>query len=351
MPSTESRGTRSPDRRRANMREVADRAGVAMSSVSRVMSGHPDVSPKMHDRVMRAVEDLGYVPDILAQGLRTQRTLSIGFSLSDISNPVLAQTALGAERRMRDSGYSMLLTNAEGDPSRDADHIRLLLRRRVDGLLLSLTDEGDPATRTALREATVPLVLIDRDRPAGIAASRVSFDHQAGMNAAATHLFELGHRHVALISGGPRRPSRQRRNGILQVFDQKGVNASCSVHEGGFDIEDGARATRAILDSKPRPTAIIAAGNQLMHGALRTLHEDGVRIGPELSFVGCDDVAVAEFHDPPISLVRRDARELGRVAADLLVSAVDSGNERDVDLVLPTEFIARASTVAPRRSR
>src|SRR5262249_11228176 len=121
---------------RPGMREVADRAGVAMSSVSRVLSGHPDVSQKMRQVVMGAVRELGYRPDMLAQGLRRGTTFSVGFTVSDIANPVLAEVVTGAEKRLREAGYSLLLTNSEGDPALDVEHISLLERRRVDGLIL-----------------------------------------------------------------------------------------------------------------------------------------------------------------------------------------------------------------------
>src|SRR5215207_9859949 len=114
---------------RASMREVAQLAGVAVSSVSRVVSGHPDVSPAMRERVMAAVERLGYEPDLLAQSMRSRTTQTVGFVVGDISNPLLAEITLGAETTLGGAGYSVLLTNSENDPSRDARHTRLLLQR------------------------------------------------------------------------------------------------------------------------------------------------------------------------------------------------------------------------------
>src|SRR4029079_5437432 len=158
--------TRAPSR--PGMREVADRAGVAMSSVSRVLSGHPDVSPQMSHVVMKAVRELGYRPDMLAQGLRRGKTFSVGFTVSDIANPVLAEIVTGAEKRRGEAGYSLLLTNSEGSPDLDVEHISLLERRRVDGLILSLAEEHPPGTVEALRRLSVPVVLVDRDIPPGV---------------------------------------------------------------------------------------------------------------------------------------------------------------------------------------
>jgi LacI family transcriptional regulator len=324
------------------MRAVAEKAGVAMSSVSRVLSGHPDVSPSMEARVMAAVHALNYSPDRLAQGLRGQRTFSIGFTLSDIANPVLAEMVTGAERELRTAGFSMLLTDSEGDASLDGAHIVELDQRRVDGYLMMLADERNEKTAAILRRIDVPIVLLDRDLPEGVAAARACFDHRTGMRAATQHLLALGHRSIALISGGPRLPARQRRHAIEETVAEFGDGAHCSVYESDFSIEHGRRATVDVLQSMFRPTALIAAGNVLMHGALRALHEKGVKFGEELSFVGCDDVPIAELHSPPIAVVRRDNRALGKLGAQLLLTQLDTGQQPD-DGVLPTEFVARAS--------
>jgi LacI family transcriptional regulator len=334
------------------MREVAERAGVAMSSVSRVLSGHPDVSPKMRRVVMAAVRELGYQPDMLAQGLRRGKTFSVGFTVSDIGNPVLAEIVTGAEKRLREAGYSLLLTNSEGNPELDVEHISLLERRRVDGLILSLAEEHHAGTVAALRQVSVPVVLVDRDIPEGVNARRAAFDHYTGMRAAADRLLELGHRRFALIIGGPERPARERRRAVEEAV--AGVDGTtCKVYPGEFSVDHGRKATVEILASGPRPTAIIAGGNMLMQGALPVLQEAGIQVGRDLSFVGCDDVIVAEIHQPPIAVVRRDIPAVGVAAAELLLADLEPDDARDGEtpreIVLPTEFIARPSCApAPR---
>jgi LacI family transcriptional regulator len=329
-----------------SIREVADRAGVAISSVSRVLSEHPDVSARMREVVLAAVDDLGYRPNVLAQGLRRRRTLSVGFAVSDIANPIFAEIVTGAERRLRTAGYSLLLTNSEGDPRLDADNVRLLEQRQVDGLLLSLAQEDTPAIVDLLRACELPLVLLDRDLPSGVRARTAIFDHRGGMEEATRHLLDLGHRDVALVVGGPTLPARERRAGVEDTLWQGG--GRLVVIEGQFGVEEGYRGALAALDRTPRPTALIAAGNTLMAGALRALHERGVQVGSDISFIGCDNVPVAELHDPPIAVVRRDARRLGQSAAELLLATL--GGETDVaNVVLPTEFLMRPSCAPPRR--
>jgi LacI family transcriptional regulator len=332
------------------MREVAERAGVAMSSVSRVLSGHPDVSPRMRRLVMDAVRELNYQPSLLAHGLRLGKTFSVGFAVSDIANPVLAEIITGAEKRLRAAGYSLLLTNSEGTPELDIEHILLLERRRVDGLILSLVDEHHPDVVAALGQVNCPIVLVDRDTPDGVTARGAAFDHGEGMRQATKHLLKLGHRRFALITGGPERPARERR----QAFEETlaGIEGTeHRVYPGEFSVEHGRKATTEILARDPRPTAIIAGGNMLMEGALVTLKEAGVRVGSDVSFVGCDDLAVAELHMPPIAVVRRDSRAMGELAAELLLADLepDGASDGRRELVLPTEFVARASCAAPAR--
>jgi len=316
-----------------------------MSSVSRVLSGHPDVSPRMRRIVMNAVSELNYQPDMLAQGLRLGKTLSVGFAVSDIANPVLAEIITGAEKRLRAAGYSLLLTNSEGNPELDIEHISLLERRRVDGLILSLVDENHPDVVAALRRTRRPLVLVDRDIPEGVTARRAAFDHTLGIRQATEHLLELGHRRFALITGGPERPARERREAVEETLSRL-AGADHTVYAGEFSVQHGRQATVEILAKEPRPTAILAGGNMLMEGALLSLKEAGVKVGRDVSFVGCDDMAVADLHEPPIAVVRRDSRSAGEASADLLLADLepDNGNaEMPQEIVLPTEFVARAS--------
>jgi LacI family transcriptional regulator len=329
---------------KAGIKEVAERAGVAISSVSRVLSGHPDVSPAMRDAVNNAVRELGYRPNALARGLRQQRSMSVGFAVADIANPIFADIVKGAERTLRGAGYSLLLTNSEGDPELDADNIGLLQDRQVDGLLLSPTLEEHPDVVKALRASTLPMVLLDRDRPEGVPALSAYFDHRIGMRQAVEHLLDLGHRDVALIVGGPALPARFRREAVEQTLWERG--GRCLVIEGGFGVEGGYRGTLEVLARTPRPTALIAAGNTLMDGALRALHERSIAIGTEMSFVGCDNVAIAELHQPPIAVSLRDAGALGAAGATMLIEALNDPGRNAIDTeatVLPTGFLARPS--------
>ena len=337
--------------RRASMREVAQLAGVAMSSVSRVLSGHPDVSAVMQARVQAAVAELCYQPDLLAQSLRRQETMTIGFAVGDISNPLFAQIVSAAENRLRGAGYSMLLTNSEGSPALDAAHIQLLAQRRVDGIILSVSDEHDRPTLDAVARLDVPVVVLDRNVDVGNAV-HVYTDHRHGMQQAVAHLLDLGHRDIAMINGQLMRPVEERQAALEACYEERGLPSTYRILHGTFSVDYGARAAEELLSDETPPTAIIAGGNQLMLGALRVLHSRGLRLGRDVSFVGCDDIPISELYAPPVAVVRRDTAAIGRSAAELMLARLRGADDVQ-DVTLPTEFIARPSCgpVPPARGR
>lgn len=336
--------------RRASMREVADLAGVAMSSVSRVLSGHPDVSALMRARVVAAVDQLGYEPDFLAQSLRRGATLSVGFVVGDISNPLIADIAFGAESELRRAGYSMLVMNSESDPRMDAAHVRFFESRRVDGLILSLANEQTPETLEALANVDLPFVLVDRELPARFRVSAVRNDHRNGTREAADALLDLGHRRIALVTGPVEiSPVRERIAGLREAVAARGIPDETISMPGSLSAEHGEAATESLLASSDPPTAIIAGGNQPLVGCLRALIRHGLRPGRDISLVTCDDVPLAELYDPPISVIDRDTVGLGRAAAELLLRHL-RGDEDPRTVILPMTFRLRAScTLAPPR--
>jgi LacI family transcriptional regulator len=334
-------------RRRASMREVAQLANVAISSVSRVLSGHPDVSPQMRERVLGAVHQLEYEPDFLAQSLRRGQTLSVGFVLADISNPLMADIVLGAEAVLRAAGYSLLLMNSENDPALDAAHIRFFQTRRVDGLILSLASESEPLTVDTMGQVEVPIVLIDRKTPDGVRASAVINDHASGMTAAVDQLIDIGHRRIALIGGSTETlPGRERESAMRAVIERRPERVSARYLPGSFSAEHGEEATRRLFDGGEAPTAIIAGGNQLLTGCLRVLLELGLRVGDDVSVVTCDDVPLSVLYQPAIASIVRDTVGLGRSAAELLLRQLQDGGEPET-VVLPTQFVPRASCAPP----
>jgi LacI family transcriptional regulator len=299
----------------------------------------------MRNRVLDAAAAVGYEPDLLAQSLRRGATMTIGFVVGDISNPLLAQIALGAETRLRSAGYSMLLTNSGSDAGLDAQHIRLLRRRRVDGLLLSLADDAAAETTTALEQAEIPCVLIDRDLPGLDSAGAVLSDHAAGITAAAEHLISLGHKRLGLVNGNPRvRPARERERALRRTC-RRHPGVVATVRSGSYTAGHGESATASLLAAREPVTAIIAGGNQILGGVLRALRSAGLSAPSGMSLVTCDDVPLAEFLDPPIATIARGPEEMGTAAAEMLLEQLRGRQARSA--MLPVRFRATASCGPP----
>lgn len=328
------------------IREVAERAGVAVSSVSRVLTGHPDVSRKMRERVERAMQECDYEPNVLAQSLRRGATKTIGFIVSDVSNPLMAHIALGAETTLHEAGYSTLMSNSGNVADRDAEHLRLFRQRRVDGLLLSIADESHDPTLSELRRLPKPAVFMDRDVEGVPNASNVVFDHRSGVAAAGEHLLNLGHRHIGLIAGSSAvRPTRERISALTATCTA--VGARLSTIAGSSTREHGLSAAAALLDRPDRPTAIFCGSNQILPGLLIVARARGLRIPEDLSIVTTDRLDLAEFYSPPIAAIVRDSTLMGEAAARQLLDRI-SGAVVDT-LVLPTIFDPGASCAAPAR--
>jgi LacI family transcriptional regulator len=325
------------------MQEVAQRAGVAASSVSRVLSGHPNVSAIMRHRVLDAVAALGYEPDLVAQSLRRGATMTVGFVVGNIANPLLSEIALGAETRLREAGYSMLLVNSMNSPELDAEHIRLFAQRRVDGLLLSLANETASGTLDAVTRAELPVVLVDRELNVRGTISTVLAHHETGVEAAVRALAACGHQRVALVNGpSDLRPARVRANTLRRVARQLGM--TCVVRSGDFTTEHGESATESLLALAEPPTAIVAGSNQILVGVLRALRRANVRVPEDVSLVTCDDVPLAEFLVPPLATVERDHYAMGVIAANLLLELLEGAPPRTQ--IVPTAYKAGASVGA-----
>jgi LacI family transcriptional regulator len=347
MSSANSLSTALPSAasQRVSIQDVAEHAGVAISSVSRVLTGHPDVSERMRARVMESVEALGYEPDWVAQSLRLRETHTVGFTVPDIANRVMAEIVTGAETELRARGYSLVLTNSEGDGNRDAEHIMTLGRRRVDGLLVATAVEGNRATIRALRAFDIPVVIVDRNMPKNLGASTALFDHRTGMREAVAHLLDLGHRRISLLLGQRFRPTVERRRGLEDAYRDRELQPTFDILEGHYDEEHGMAATREALDKVDSPTAIIAGSNQLLTGALREIKRRGLVVGRDISLASCDEVSLTELYDPPIAVVHRDNVEMGRRSAALLLARL-AGERTPASVTLPTWFEARPSCMA-----
>lgn len=340
------------DTRPATILDVASRAGVAISSVSRVLSNHPDVSESMKARVRAAAEELGYSPDPLAQSLRSGSTRTVGFVVRDFANPFFGEIIRGVEDALTDAGYTLLVTSSGGDPKREAERIGLLRQRRVDALLLSSNSESAEGTPDAVAAFERPVVLLDRDLST-VDAGNVHLDHAKGVREATADLLKLGHRRIAVITGTPDiRPTRERLRGFAEAHDAADVAVRDELVVTGVFSDYFAResAVRLLgLGRTRRPTAIIAGGVQSTVGVLEAFSQLDIRPGDDVSLVVCDDLPSLRVLRPAISVVTRDGEGMGRAAAELALDMLAGKEPRTV--VLPTRYEPRDTSRSSRPAR
>lgn len=324
------------------IRDVAERAGVALSSVSRVLSDHPDVSAKMRKRVEDAANELGYQPDMLAQSLRSGSTRTVGFVIRDISNPLFAVIARRCEQELRAAGYSMVLVNSDGDVEAESRNLSLLRRRRVDGLIASLESEAAASTQEALRRFSGPIVLLDRDVE-GLTAGAVLCDHYSGCYAATADLLSRGHRAISLITGSMDvRSTRERLRGYRAAFHDVGLEPDQSLLSiGNFGDDYGKAEVVRLIARKPAPTAFLTGGVLVTAGALRALMQLGRTPGIDIAVVALDEWPLFDISVPSLASVSRDPNEMGTTAARLLLDMLDGAEP--TALTVPTIYTPRDS--------
>jgi LacI family transcriptional regulator len=334
-----------PDHKKITIRDVAERAGVSISSVSRTLSHHPHVSESLRQRVELAVHELNYQPDFLGHSLRRGRTHSIGFLIGSLSNPVIADISDGAAEVLASHGYAMTLVCSQNDPQQDGDYLRFLARRQVDGLIVSSAAKEPDQAGFIVVELGIPTVMLDRDLLPGEHISAVQSDHVSGMRAAVNHLLKQGHRRIALIGGLDFfYPARQRLIGFKAAFAENDIPLDPAlVRSVGMDTAVAYTETLALLSSSAPPTALIAGGNLILVGILQALQERDIIVGQDLALIGCDDTALARLYKPAITVISRDLRLLGETAAYLLTETMDQSGGKAI--TLPTQLIVRESSI------
>jgi LacI family transcriptional regulator len=332
---------------RPSLREVAHAAGVAVSSASRVISGHPDVSEDMRRRVLAAVDQLGYDENLIWQSLRSGTTQTVGMIVRDISSQFWAEIALGAEQRLQDAEYSMLLANSRGDVGYDPGGIRLLNRRRVDGLIAAPNDPENAETVAALARLRIPIVTIDRELPPQLTAGSVHVDHASALRDAARLLMVCGHRRIGVVAPPERlRPTVEASKGLREAV--RGSTTDVQIVPGPFTTEHGFEATASMLSAPDRPTALICASGQMFSGVLRAIRQLRMRAPDDLSLIAIDDIPLLGEMVPSIAVINRQPGVIGREAAAILLEMLDGEEPRTA--VIPAIYAPGDTVSSPPAS-
>ncbi|WCB91732.1 Ribose operon repressor [Baekduia alba] len=334
--------------RPVTLRDVAEAAGLHISTVSRVLSPETRglVNEKTAQRIDAIIAELGYEPNRVARGLKTRRSMTVGVLINDLTNPVFPYVVRGIEDTLAKSGYTPLVANTDGDLDRQRRGFDALASRQVDGFILSTALREDPLVEEILDKG-IPLALVVRNVDNHRAAA-VTSDERLGTRLAVEHLVELGHGAIACVSG-PEHISTgaARRAGFEEVMAARGLR----VAEGlvrpttGFTIKEGQRVMNELLDGGPPFTAVVAGNDMLAIGCIDALKARGLRCPEDVSIIGFNDMYMAGRLTPPLTTLHVPYYDLGAYAADLFLDQLAGRPPREITVV--QSLIVRESTAPP----
>lgn len=320
--------------------DVAERAQVSISTVSRVLNGRDRVHPDTRERVMAAARELNYQPSAFARGLATQRTQTLGFVIPTISDPFFLEIVRGVEEVARANRY-VLLVVSEPYSTHDHSYLRLFTQRRVDGLILVGIDL-DRAEITRLLKHGFPLVLVQHSGAENVPT--IVVDNYSGASAAAQHLLQHGCRRLAYISGSDHTPDNaERLQGLRDTLAAHGLDLpEHYVTPGDYLAGSGYNAMLRLLEQAEKPDAVFAANDQMAADALLAIRDRGLRVPEDIALVGFDDLPLATYVSPPLTTVHQPAHEMGRLAAHTALDQL-AGRSSMARVVLPTNLVVRRS--------
>ncbi len=326
--------------------DVAEKAGVSISTVSRVINNTGRISAKTKKRVLEVIEQLGYQPSVVASALTGKRTRTIGLIIPDVANPFFAAVARRVEDRGRELGFNLLMCNTDNNPETEDMYLSLLKQKSVDGIIIGTTTRNHRVLKELLQE-NLPVALIAQDIPE-LTIDVVSVDDYLGGYQAASHLVSLGHKRIAILLGNMNRTSdKYRLQAFRQVLEDNGLELEEDlVIRTDYSLEDGKRAARGLLTSPKRPTAIFACFDFLAIGVYQAAKELGLHIPDDVSVVGFDNTILASIVDPPLTTIAQPIDEMGRQVMDLLVREIEGEKKTKQRVILPPELIIRQSTKA-----
>ena len=329
--------------------DVAKRAGVAPITVSRVINNSGYISQATRERVEAAAKELGYVPNTIARGLRSKRTMTLALVVTDITNPYFTLMARGVEDVAGDSGYTVVYCNSDESEAKEEKYVNILAQRQVDGVLL-VPSCGNVKTIKFLLSNDITVVALDR-RVSGVEIDSVRSDSQDGANRLINLLIRLGHKRIAMITG-PKDVSTSvdRVTGYQQALSEADLDENELVYYGAFNQESGYEFTNQAMLHSPRPTAIFGANNFITIGIIKALHDLKIDVPGDVSVVGFDDLPESMLVNPFITVARQPAYEMGRIATELLLKRISIElDEEYQELILPTEIIEHDS-ISSRRN-
>jgi DNA-binding LacI/PurR family transcriptional regulator len=324
--------------------DVADKAGVSISTVSRVVNNTGRISEKTKKKVLEVIETLQYQPSVIASALTGKSTRTIGLIIPDVANPFFAEISRKVEDYGRELGFSVLICNTDNNADTEEMYLSLLRQKSVDGIIFGTIPKNHILLKNLLEER-FPVALISNDIPE-LSINSVCADDFLGGYMAASHLVSLGHKKIAIILGKMSSTSEKYRlQAFRQVLEDNGLEYDEKlVLQTGYAIENSKQTTLELLQSPQRPTAIFAYNDSHAVGVYQAAKELGLHIPNDLSVIGFDNTILAVIIDPQLTTIAISIEEMGRQVIKLLVQEINDEKSTKQRFYLQPELIIRDST-------
>lgn len=326
---------------RPTIKEVANRAGVSVATVSRVLNNLEGYSQDTRDTVQKAIEELGYQRNAVARNLKLQKTNTIAFLMPRVETIYYVNILNGVEDIAQKLGYTVIICQIGVKAGHTKQYIDMLVQRQVDGILGCSLPPGERLDRQ-LTATGIPCVLVSTASH-GYQIPCVKVDDFRAMYAATCHLIDHGHRQIALLAGAADDPVAgvPREQGFRQAMRDKGLTVDDRlVRYTSYGFESGRRAFRSLMQQPASFTAVAAASDDVAVGAMSEAHAMGIRVPEDLSVIGYDNTITAQMAIPPLTAVSQPLYEMGKIAFELLYSQMETG-KKPADRVLPFEIVER----------
>lgn len=331
--------------KKPSLTDVAARAKVSPSTVSRTITQSGKISQQTQDRIRRIMAELGYKPNRVARRLRTRvgKRQLIGLIIPNIQNPFFADLARGVEDVAYKNNFAVLLCNYDEDPEKELFYLEVMQAESVDGIILPPAHENDPDV-LRINRSGIPVVCVDRSL-SDPTIDKVEVDNEQGSFVAVAHLIQKGHRRIGLISGpGDSSTGRKRLEGYRRAHAEAGLEVDESlICFGDYKQESGSRLAANLLSVPQPPSALFVCNNLMLIGAIETIFQRKLEIPRQVAVIGYDDLPLAAVFDPPLTVVQQPAYEVGRQAAELLFKRLDNPKGETANVQLLPKLIIRSS--------
>lgn len=326
--------------------DVAARAKVSISTVSRTITQSGKISQETQEHVRQVMRELGYKPNRVARRLRARggKRHLIGLIIPNIQNPFFADLARGVEDVAYRNNFAVMLCNYDEDPKKEQFYLDVMQAESVDGIILPPAHEDD-ADVLRVKQSGIPVVCVDRSLN-DPTFDTVEVDNARGAFDAVALLLAKGHRRIGLISGpGDSSTGRERLEGYRRAHAEAGVPVDDAlIRFGNYKQESGREIARELLSLPQPPSALFACNNLMLVGAIETIFARGLKIPQQVALIGYDDLPLAAVFDPPLTVVQQPAYEVGQKAAELLFKRLDDPSAPVSEVCLLPKLIVRSST-------